>query len=111
MISTVAAQFGFVAIPLFEDYLRRHPQSAEAHELFAELRAERGEDDHFMDGFVQALADFPENKALLTSYWNTLTRAGRMQEALELRWMPIDPCSKAIATLRCWKSTPPITPA
>src|SRR6188472_3796877 len=59
MISTVAANFGSDAIPLFEDYLRRNPQSAEAHERFAELRAERGDEDRFMDGFVQALANFP----------------------------------------------------
>jgi tetratricopeptide (TPR) repeat protein len=82
MIGTAASAFGHTAIPLFEEYLGRHPRSAAAHEMLAELRAEGGAGD-FTEDYVSALRDYPNDKPLLMSFWNTLTRAGRLDEALE----------------------------
>lgn len=83
MIMTAAAELGSSAFPLLEDYLARHPDSVAAHETLSELRAEWGAGDRFTDSYIAALRQFPTSKPLLLSYWNTLTRAGRMHEALE----------------------------
>jgi tetratricopeptide (TPR) repeat protein len=83
MILTAAAELGDRAIPLLEDYLRRHPQNATAHETLAEIRAEWRSGDDFLDHYSDALKKFPTSKPLLFSYWNTLARAGRTHEALE----------------------------
>jgi tetratricopeptide (TPR) repeat protein len=83
MILTAAADLGSAAIPLLEDYVDRHPINPTAHESLAELSAEWGAGDRFTDSFIAALRRFPTNKPLFLSYWNTLTRAHRMGEALE----------------------------
>jgi tetratricopeptide (TPR) repeat protein len=83
MIITAAAELGSAAFPLLEDYLARHPDNAAAHETLSELRAEWGAGDHFADSYIDALGKYPTSKPLLLSYWNTLTRAGRMHEALD----------------------------
>lgn len=83
MITTAAVELGDVSIPLFVDYLSRHPESAAAHEALAEIRAEAGAGDDFADSYLAALRGRPNSKALLFSYWNTLTRAGCLQEALD----------------------------
>lgn len=82
MIVTAASELGSSAIPLFEDHVRRNPASLEAHEMLAELRAEWGAGDSFADGYVAALREDPKNPALLMSYWKTLARAGRFDQAL-----------------------------
>lgn len=82
MISTATAGLGAAAIPLLESYLDRNPQTIEAQELLAELRAQAGAGDQFIDGYSQALNSYPDDKQLLLSMWNTLTRANRLTEAL-----------------------------
>jgi tetratricopeptide (TPR) repeat protein len=82
MIATAAAVLGSAAIPLLESYLARHPRDIGAHELIAELRAEAGEGDRFIDSFTAAIEKHPEDRDLLLSYWNVLTRAHRLDEAL-----------------------------
>lgn len=83
MIVTAAEELGAAAVPLFEDYLRRNPENTTAHELLSELRAEWGAGDRFADSYINALREYPASKPLLLSYWNTLTRAGRLNDALE----------------------------
>src|SRR5206468_5802922 len=83
MILTAAAELGDRTIPLLEDYVSRHPQDPTAHETLAEIRAEWGAADAFLDSYIGALRKYPASKPLLFSYWNTLTRAGRTHEALE----------------------------
>jgi Tfp pilus assembly protein PilF len=83
MISIATASLGGKAIPLLEAYLDRNPCNVTAHELLAELRSEAGEGDRFADRYIDALKSAPANKALLLSYWNMLTRAQRLTEALE----------------------------
>lgn len=83
MILTAAAELGDGAIPLLEDYLRRHPQDPTAHETLAEIRAEWRTGDEFLDHYRDALKKFPASKPLHFSYWNTLARAGRTDDALE----------------------------
>jgi len=82
MIVTAAVELGPAAIPLLEDYVRRHPGSAAAHERLADLRAQSGAGDAFADSFVEALRARPGDRALQRSYWTTLSRAGRHEEAL-----------------------------
>jgi tetratricopeptide (TPR) repeat protein len=82
MILTSAAELGSTAIPLFEEFIRRNPEDGVAHEALSELRAEWGAGDHFIDNYAVALNEFPTSKPLLMSYWNTLTRARRLDEAL-----------------------------
>jgi tetratricopeptide (TPR) repeat protein len=83
MIATAAAELGTHAIPLLADFIRRNPENATAHELLSEIRAESGAGDGFIDSYISALAERPASKPLLVSYWNTLTRAGRLNEALD----------------------------
>jgi tetratricopeptide (TPR) repeat protein len=83
MIEVVVGRLGAAARPLLEDHLARHPESVGSHELLAELRAEAGEGDAFVASYLAALESQPDSKPLLTSYWNTLTRAGRLTEVLE----------------------------
>ena len=83
MIETAAIELGGAAIPLLESFLDRHPAHVAAQELLAELRAQEGAGDEFVAGYVRALRDDPGNKPLLTSYWNMLTRSGRLARALE----------------------------
>jgi tetratricopeptide (TPR) repeat protein len=83
MILTAATELGSAAIPLFEDYLRRNPENTAAHESLAELRAEWGAGDRFVENYLTALREHPTSKPLLMSYWTTLTRAGRFDQALE----------------------------
>lgn len=82
MIVTAAVELGSAAVPLFEEFIRRNPANATAHELLAELRAEWGAGDHFVDSYITALREYPTSKPLLMSYWNTLARAGRWDDAL-----------------------------
>lgn len=82
MILTAAVELGSAATALFVDYIREHPENVTAHEMLAELRAQHGEGDHFLESYTTALSARPASKALLMSYWNTLTRAGRMDTAL-----------------------------
>jgi tetratricopeptide (TPR) repeat protein len=83
MILTVAGELGSAALPLLEDFIRRHPQDVTAHESLSELRAEWGAGEHFIDSYVAALREYPTSNPLLMSYWNTLTRARRLDAALE----------------------------
>jgi tetratricopeptide (TPR) repeat protein len=83
MIATAAAELGTDAIPLLEDFIRRNPENATAHELLSEIRAESGAGDGFIESYISALAERPRSKPLLISYWNTLTRAGRLNDALD----------------------------
>jgi hypothetical protein len=82
MILTAAVELGAAAIPLLQDYLRRNPESADAHESLSEIRAQWGAGNRFADSYGDVLRDRPASKPLLMSYWNTLTRAGRLNEAL-----------------------------
>jgi tetratricopeptide (TPR) repeat protein len=82
MIFTAAPELGSAAIPLLEDYIRRNPYSPAAHETLSEIRAEWGAGDRFADSYGAALRNQPASRPLLLSYWNTLTRAGRLDEAL-----------------------------
>ena len=84
MIATATAVLGAAATPLLEAYLERHPLSVGSHELLAELRAQAGAGDGYIANYLAALRLHPESKPLLLSYWNTLTRAGRLTEALDL---------------------------
>ena len=54
-----------------------------AHELMAELRSQAGEGHRYIETYLGALSNFPACKPLLLSYWNTLTRAERLIEALD----------------------------
>lgn len=83
MIEVAAAELGIAATPLLETYLGRHPQNVSAHELMADLRAQAGAGDRFIDGYRSALSEFPNNKPLLMSYWNILSRSGRNSQAIE----------------------------
>jgi tetratricopeptide (TPR) repeat protein len=83
MIQTAAAELGSAAIPLFEEYLTRHPTEPAAHEMLSEVRAEWGAGDRYAESYSAALREDPANKPLLMSYWNTLARAGRLDAALE----------------------------
>lgn len=83
MIATAAASLGAAALPLLLDFVERHPHSTGSHELLAELRAQAGDGDRFVASYLAALRRYPDSKALLMSYWDTLTRAGRLAEALE----------------------------
>jgi len=83
MIATAAAELGTAAIPLLETYLGRHPQDVGAHELMADLQAQAGAGDNFIDDYHAALSKYPESKPLLMSYWNTLSRSGRHTQAIE----------------------------
>ncbi len=83
MLLTAAAELGSAAIPLFEDFVRRNPDDTVAHETLSELRAEWGAGDAFAESYTAALRQSPANKSLLMSYWNTLTRARRLDEALD----------------------------
>ena len=83
MIDTAAAALGVAAIPLLESYIRDNPQSTAAHERLSELRAEAGAGESFADSYREALELAPENKALLMSWWDTLSRSGRLMETLE----------------------------
>jgi tetratricopeptide (TPR) repeat protein len=83
MILTAATELGDRVIPLLEDYVGRYPQDPIAHETLAEIRAEWGAADTFLDSYIDSLRKYPTSKPLLFSYWNTLTRAGRTHDALE----------------------------
>jgi tetratricopeptide (TPR) repeat protein len=83
MIETAAVDLGSAAIPLLEDYIRRNPQKVVAHERLSELRAEEGAGERFIDNYLNALRRHPGSKPLLMSYWNTLSRSGRLVETLD----------------------------
>lgn len=83
MIVTAAGQIGSGAIPLFKAFLDRNPENVLAQEMMADLLAQSGAGDGFLDVYKAALAKQPTNKALLKSYWDTLSRARRYSEALE----------------------------
>jgi tetratricopeptide (TPR) repeat protein len=83
MIATAASELGPEAIPLLETYLGHHPQDVRAHELIADLRAQAGHGEAFVDSYVAALAESPDSKPLLMSYWSVLSRSGRHMQALE----------------------------
>ncbi|MFL6852915.1 MAG: putative 2OG-Fe(II) oxygenase [Sphingomicrobium sp.] len=82
MIETAAVELGSAAIPLFESFLDRHPDNVTGHELLSDLRAQADAGDAFLN-YKRALDADPGNKPLLTSYWNMLTRSGRLAEALD----------------------------
>lgn len=83
MIATAAAELGIAAIPLLQTYLGRHPQDIGAQELMADLQAQAGAGDSFVEGYRAALSEYPESKPLLMSYWNILSRSGRHSQAIE----------------------------
>jgi tetratricopeptide (TPR) repeat protein len=83
MILTAAVDLGGAAIPLLDEFLTRQPGSTAAHELLAELRAQSGAGDRFTQSYLAALDQYPASKPLLMSYWKTLSRAGRLGEALD----------------------------
>lgn len=83
MIHIAALELGSEAIPLLETYVGRHPRDARAQDLLADLRAQAGAGDSFADGYLDALAQQPNDPALLISYWNILSHSGRHQQALE----------------------------
>jgi hypothetical protein len=78
-----APELGVAAIPLVEAYLDRHPQDIAAHELMADLQAQAGAGDSFIDSYHAALSKYPQSKPLLMSYWNMLSRSGRHSQAIE----------------------------
>jgi tetratricopeptide (TPR) repeat protein len=83
MIETAAVELGEAAIPLFEDYVARHPTSVAAHEYLAELKAQAGAGERCVDGYVDALRGHPECKPLWMSYWTNLSRSGRLEDTIE----------------------------
>jgi tetratricopeptide (TPR) repeat protein len=83
MILTVAVELGEEAIPLLHDFVSRHPEMTTAHERLAELRAEAGEGEAFVDTYAAALRQRPRDKALRLSHAMTLARAGHNELALE----------------------------
>jgi tetratricopeptide (TPR) repeat protein len=82
MIMTAAVELGEEAIPLLHDFVLRHPGVTDAQERLAEMRAEAGEGDAFADAYVAALRERPRDKALQLSYSKSLSRAGRLEQAL-----------------------------
>nr|WP_294169367.1 putative 2OG-Fe(II) oxygenase [uncultured Sphingomonas sp.] len=83
MIFVAASELGNEAIPLLERFLKSRPGHVAAHELLAELRAQAGAGDRFTDDYLSALEHVEDNKALLFSYWNVLSRSGRHLRALD----------------------------
>ena len=83
MIAAAASGIGLAAIPLLEAYLARHPDQVAAQELMADLRAQAGAGESFADAYLAALATQPTNKPLMLSYWTTLSRSRRHEQALE----------------------------
>jgi len=83
MIATATSQLGIAALPLLETYLARHPQDVGAQELMADLQAQAGAGESFIDGYHAALSQYPESKPLLLSYWGILSRSGRHSQAIE----------------------------
>lgn len=83
MIGTAASILGVGAIPLLESYLKRNPADIGAVELMSSLQAQAGAGDEFVDCYHNALACSPDNRPVLMSYWNTLTRSGRHLQALD----------------------------
>jgi Tfp pilus assembly protein PilF len=83
MIATAVANLGISASPLLDAYLDRHPRDIGALELMAGLQAEAGAGDDFVDRYRSAMSGQPPNKQLLMSYWNVLSRSGRLSDALE----------------------------
>lgn len=82
MIATAAVELGNAAFPLLEEYIRAHRTDPAGHEIYAEIRAEWGAGDQFVDSYIDALKEDPANRPMWMSYWNMLTRAGRLNEAL-----------------------------
>jgi Tfp pilus assembly protein PilF len=83
MIITAASEIGRDAIPLLREFLDRHPQHILAQEVLADLQAQAGAGDGFLDAYVAALAKQPDSKPLLMSYWEILARSGRFAAAIE----------------------------
>lgn len=83
MIATAAAELGSAAAPLLESFIGRHAENVVAHELLADLRAQAGEEDRFIDSYTIVLSKNPDSKPLLMSYWGMLSRSGRHRQALE----------------------------
>lgn len=83
MIAVAAVELGIDSIPLLKDYLGRHPDDVKAHELLADLQAQAGAGDRFLDCYHEALSKIPGSKPVLLSYWNMLSRSGRHKEAIE----------------------------
>lgn len=83
MIAIAVGRLGAIGMPLLEEHLDRHPDSVKSHELLSDLRAQAGEGNRFTESYTDALRRRPLSKQLWMSYWNTLTRAGRLTEALE----------------------------
>lgn len=83
MIAVATSELGTAAIPLLETFLGRHPQNVSAQELLADLQAQAGAGDSFIDGYRTALSKYPESKTLLMSYWNVLSRSDRHLQAIE----------------------------
>ena len=83
MIETVAVELGSAAIPLLESFVARHPTNVVAHEHLAELQAQAGAGERWVDSYRAALGSDPDCKPLLMSYWKNLSRSGRLAEALE----------------------------
>ena len=83
MIETVAVELGSAAIPLLEDYIEKHPTNVAAHDQLAELQAQAGAGEQFVNGYLSALRRHPDCKPLLMSYWKNLSRSGRLLETLQ----------------------------
>ena len=84
MIAVAMDVIGVAAIPLLETYVAAHPDHVGAQERIADLRAQAGAGDAFADGFLEALSRQPANKPLMMSYWSTLSRTGRYEQAMGL---------------------------
>ena len=83
MLLTAAGEIGREAIPLFKSFLDRHPENVLVQEALADLQAQAGAGEGFLDAYTAALASQPQNKALLMSYWETLSRSRRYSQAIE----------------------------
>ncbi len=83
MLLTAAGEIGREAIPLFKSFLDRHPENVLVQEVLADLQAQAGAGEGFLDAYTAALASQPQNKALLMSYWETLSRSRRYSQAIE----------------------------
>jgi len=70
-------------IAVLKDVVANSPEWVLGHEVLARMRAEAGETAGFADHYRLSLQSQPGNGALHQSYWQTLAKAQRQEEALE----------------------------